>query len=342
MRPPPRAPDALTDPAAASRWRQQAFTYQWLMPAIGRLPMPWAYTAARWRGRWASTRGRDWVELSLGLRYIRERTEAAWRSIRPQADSAQVAAWATARYQTWVEEELEAEWIRRGRWQRFRGLDLAAASQALTGPADQGLVLVQGHFNNPTLACAAVGMASSRPVWMTVSGIYEHAQVHPRLQDLFRGKYRGVEGLLNGGRLLHSESPSSMRQLYRALERGEIVIVVADLPPEPGADGVCVPWVGGHRLLAAGAQRLVSRTGSRVGSLWLQAPSAGQWSLHAELAPAGEPLQAVRQAYGRLGEVLQTEPGRWWAAHLWPDTPRCTLNPTAAPQPVARPTEPSP
>lgn len=300
------------------------------MPAIGRLPTPWAYAAARLRGRWAAARGRDWVELSLGLQYIHSRTQAAWRTAFPAAPQAAVDAWARARYETWVEEELEAGWMAQGAWHRFAALDLGPARQVLTEASGRGLVLVQAHYNNPTLACAAVGMATDRPVWMTVSGVYEHPQVHPCLRDLFRGKYRGAESRLHGGRLLHSESPASMRQLYRALERGDVVIVVADLPPEPGQDGVCVPWLGGTRLLAGGAHRLAARTGSRVGSLWLQAPAPGRWDLN--LAVEDDPTVdvAIRRAYARLAEVLSGHPGRWWAAHLLPETPACVLGPPDA------------
>ncbi len=317
------APRELADADAARRWRRQGLLYAGLMPALSRLPTRWAYAAARLRGRWAARHGRDWVELSLGLSYIRARTEAAWGSVFPDATPAQLASWAVSRYETWVEEELEACWIAGGEWSRFAGLDSGPARRELARHPDHGVVLIQAHFNNPTLACAGLGMATSRPVWMTVSGVYEHARVHPCVRSLFDRKYRGAERLLNGGRLLHSESGGSMRQLYRALERGEIVIVVADLPPEPGQGGVCVPWLGQQRLLAAGAHRLASRTGSRLGTLSLHSDGPGHWTLHAEVEDVADADLAAERAYGRLGKWLMAEPGRWWAAHLLPDTPTC-------------------
>lgn len=148
----------------------------------------------------------------------------------------------------------------------------------------------EGIDRSLRLARAAACMAAGRPVWMAGSGNREDKRRHSGLRTIFRARYRGVERHLNDGWLLRRESANALCLWYRAPERGEIVLVVAGLPPAPGRAGRQAPRMGGHCQLAAVEARPDTR-------------------------------QTTSEACQRLFRQLMHKPGRGWAAHPLHDSP---------------------
>ena len=326
-----KVPDALTEPAARQRWWWQGPDYGLLLPALSRLPVGWGYALADKRGAWHARHGRDWAELSVGQRYIGERTAAAYRELVPTASVQDVAEWVVERYRTVSAEEMEGQRIARGALDVFAAgrPDFSAGLARLKGLGSGGLVVLQAHFNNPLVGCIGLARATGRRVWVTISAITDHPQVHPAVSAHFRRKYAHAQSSLNGGGFQETESPAGLRRLYRALSAGDMVVVMADLPAAPGQDGVCVPWLGASRLMAAGAVRLARQTGCAVSALVLNRVRQGAWawSLTEPMLPKpgvadGQDV-AIGAAYAALGTAILRHPGHWWAAHLLHDSQRC-------------------
>jgi lauroyl/myristoyl acyltransferase len=145
----------------------------------------------------------------------------------------------------------------------------------------------------------------------------------------FRRKYAQAQASLNGGGFMETESPAGLRALYRALQAGDLVVVMADVPAAPGQDGICVPWLGRRRVLAPGAVRLARQTGAAMAAMVVACPANGAWSwtltepLVAKVGvPDGEDA-AICAAYRALGAAIMANPGGWWAAHLLLDARNC-------------------
>ena len=326
-----KAPDALIDTAARQRWWWQGPDYGLLLPALARLPAGLAYALADTRGAWHARHGRDWAELSVGLRYIGERTAAAYREFMPEASDQDIARWVLERYQTVSAEELEGQRIARGMLDVFGAgqPDFSAVLSRLDALGGGGLVVLQAHYNNPLVGCIGLARATGRRVWVTISAITDHPQVHPAVSLHFRCKYGQAQASLNGGEFQETESPAGLRRLYRALRAGDIVVVMADLPAAPGQDGVCVPWLGARRLMAAGAVRLARQTGCALSAMVVSRVRAGAWTWQLTEPVLPDPAVAdgndvaVCAAYAALGQAILREPGHWWAAHLLHDSRRC-------------------
>lgn len=314
-------PAALNRASAGTRWQWQGPDYGLFLPAMAWLISSWAYRLAGWRGLWAYKFSRDWAELSVGEPYLRARTSSAWRDVFPSASHDDIAVWTRERYQTVSEEELEARWIANGDLSRFsfEGENLV---QTLSQRGTQGLVLVQPHFNNPLVGCIGLAAMTGARVWVTMSAVTDHPQVHPLVSAHFRNKYATAQQWLNGGGFVNTENPGALRKLYRALQAGDVLVVMADIPPQPGQPGVCVQWMGKKRLLAEGAVRLAQQTGSRLAAMWVERSSQAAWRW--KVSALKEACEGVQPAFDALAAAIEANPGRWWGAHLLLESPICT------------------
>jgi len=311
-------PDVFQAADVRRRWWWQGPDYGCLLPVLAALPTGVGHMFSRWRGSVNARWSRDWAELSVGEAYVASRTAATWQALRPDADALQVEQWVRSRYQTVALEELTGMQLARGCW-RGRTALAAPFKAALTAAPAGGMVWLQAHFGNPLMGCVALAQGSGRRVWVTMSSITDHERVHPQVSGLFRNKYAHATRWLNGGGFVDSEKPATLRQLYRALQQGDWVVMMADLPAAPGQAGVCVPWLGGNRLLAEGAMRLLAQSGAGMGAMWMQTDGPKEWCLNGMVAGAETP----HEAYASLARVLLDQPGAWWAAHLWLESRAC-------------------
>jgi lauroyl/myristoyl acyltransferase len=299
--------------------------YGLMLPAIGRLPFRLGQQLARRRGLFNARKGRDWAELAIGQPYIAQRTQHAYSQIWPDMDVGELVK---QRYATTSMEELEALWITTGRF-LHRTLDLEPVRHLLAQrPAGRGLVVLTAHFDSFILGMLGLGLCGATTHVMT-SAVVEDERVPAALQGHFARKYREAGRYLSGGGFWHVETAG--RRFHRALQRGEVVVVVADAPAA-GADapGVWVPWFGAERRLAEGALRLARSTRSAMAALltvgagsdtqhWLCHGPLDPWALPSEAPYSGE--TEYQALFGFMERVIRAHPGSWWGAHLLHDCP---------------------
>jgi hypothetical protein len=297
-------------------WRWQAVDYGLILPLMARLPYRLAQCMSNLRGSLHAQMGRDWAELSVGIRYIAARTLAAAQQLWPQLDARTVVQ---RRYQSIAREEWHANLLSQG---SLKGIypDLTALQTMLTHASPhKGLVVLTAHFDSFIVGMVGLGLCG-RKTSITVSNIYEHPQVHPSVTAFFKRKYRGAEKFLMGGQFLQVET--SMKALYRALQRKETVVVVADAPGTLNGNGAWVPFFGRTRKVANGGFRMAMETNSLICAMLSVTNEKGEvsWICSEVLDPD---LQTDFET--RLFHFFETQilawPGRWWASHLLEDYP---------------------
>lgn len=307
--------------------------YRCLMPLLARGPLHWAYRVTAWRGRLNARWGRDWTELSLGIRYIAERSARAYGSFMPDADAATLKAWVVERYQTVAREELDGAFAIAGRFDVLR-CDLSQVRQALSQkPADRGLVVVMSHHDSFFVAMLAIARTGARVSLMTSDVVFDE-RVPAALRRFTRLKYQAFEGQMNGGRFLPT-SQFAHAFFKRELARGAVLIVVTDTPASTQPDrGTCVQWLGQSRKMADGAVRIAVETHSQLLAAHVRYESPGLFSwrcsalVDPDVSEALMPAQAHREQVFKplaafLEQVVYRDPGRWSAAHLLEDFPPC-------------------
>lgn len=311
---------------ALPRWSIQAQgpEYGFLVPAMAGLPASLAYPLSGLRGRFNARHDRDWVSLSLGHRHVAAMAAEGYRQFLPPevVDAALIE-----RFETVAREEMEARALHAYGLSHF-DVDIADGLARLAQrPRNRGLVLITAHLETFVLGIAALASTGER-IHPVMSKVSEDPRIAPAVRAHFRLKYEGLQRHLQGGALADAET--SMRHFYRALARGEIVVVLADSPPPPGATGECVPWLGTDRGLAQGALRLACRSGSLLGAFACHYLGGRRHSV--SLSPLHDPSLNPQGSYAAAFEFLEQHirrrPGRWWASHLLPLCLPCSLEKT--------------
>lgn len=312
---------SFATPAPLPAWslRLQNLEYERALPLLARLPSPAAYALARWRGQFNARLDRDWVSMALGHRHVAHLTAQGYREFIPEADVARALA---ERFETVSREELEARWLERLGLAYFDVEARAALERLAARPTGRGLVLLTSHFETFILGIAALAQRGERlhPMMSSVSADERLAR---GVRNHFTLKYAGLERHLNGGRLASAET--QMRHLYRALQAGEIVVVIADAPGSAEA-GLPLPWLGQVRSVAQGALRLAQATGSAMGAFMCNHLGGRRHAVALsaiEMDLVDEPgLKSVSSVYEFMEQHIRRNPGRWWSAHLLGSYPR--------------------
>lgn len=297
----------------------QAAEYGYLLPALTRMPDALSYPISRWRGRWNANLDRDWVSLSLGHRHVAALAKQGYAQFLPPG---QVEGALVERFETVAREEMESRALQMHGLGHFR-IDAAEALQCLAHrPKDRGLVLVTAHLETFVLGIASLASGGER-IHAVMSNVSEDPRVALAVRAHFRLKYSGLERHLQGGRLADAET--SMRYFYRVLAQGDVVVVLADAPAPAGGEGICVPWMGQHRLVAQGALRLATQTNSLLAAFACHATGARRHSvtLSAMMEPRSNAQACYAQAFAFMEQHIRMNPGRWWASHLLPLTIAC-------------------
>jgi lauroyl/myristoyl acyltransferase len=317
---------------AAHRWsyRLQAVDYKGWLPLSAQLPLAAGLAMTRWRGWFNRYTHRDWIELSVGFPYIAERADVGYGLMCPEADAATRARWVLGRYQTIAREEFEAQQAIAGRLMRqYPDLHTPLLAQmAAQRTPGRGLVVLLPHLDNLFLSCVALAQHLPR-VHLVTSAVVEHPQIHPALRQFYRDKYAAYEGLMQGGRFMHT-SGEAKAFFYAALQRGEAVVILSDAPAPAEADGCWVPWFGAQRKVPSGALKMATATGSEMvvaSSVWA-GRGALTWTVSDIVDPGHTPwattptplaLHAYHLLFGFMEQCIRRKPPAWWAAHLMSD-----------------------
>jgi lauroyl/myristoyl acyltransferase len=295
--------------------------YALLLPLLARLPLPVAYALSAVRGRMNGWLGRDWRSMALQTRHIARKSAQGYTMLLKEAPQASVQTLVRQRFATESREEFEGHLIINGRVPELHCDIESEAFLAACLQRDRGLLLLTPHFDSFMLGIAFLGLTGVKINVMT-SSVTNDARVDPAVSRHFFKKYRGMERMMNGGRMLDRED--GVRPFYQMLERGECLVVLADSPATDGGAAESPHFLGARRCLAGGALRMARRTGSDIGAFVCRFTEPGHYRLQSgPLLSAADPL-ALDAVYAFLSEQIMATPGRWWAADLLPEMPAVT------------------
>lgn len=289
--------------------------YAWVLPLLARLPLGAGYLLAALRGEINARLGRDWRSMALGTRHVARQSAAGYCQLYPQATEAELQALVRERFRTESREEFEGQLIAAGRVAELTCQIRPHDFMQTCRQSGRGLVLLTPHFDSFWLGTVFLAQAGCTVNAMT-SAVTHDSLVIPAVQQHFFKKYRGMERLLQGGRMLNMED--GLRPFYQMLERGECLVILADAPA-PAAGVTATPrFLGRRRQLAGGALRLARKTGSDLGAFVCRYVKPGRYLLQGgPVIPAHDP-QAFDTIYGYLSDEIEATPGRWCAADLLP------------------------
>lgn len=288
-----------------------------VLPLAARIGGRTARRMATWAGLTAFRLDVDWRTVSLRQHFLRERTQAALREIQPEAPPETFAAQARERFICAAQEELDAHYFFSDpelfRQCSFEGLEAVREAASRTG-----VLFMTLHLDTTLMGVVQLGKAGLKLNLMT-SNIVQDARVPAVIRKFFQHKYEGIERHLNGGHYWHVETHT--RDFYRALARGEGVVVLCEGPALTLEDGVLTKFLGKTRAMSPGALRLAKKSGAAlVGMICLR---TGPESYRVVFSPVYEPSalppeQAIHEVYAFLDQAIRATPGRWWAADLLP------------------------
>jgi hypothetical protein len=172
--------------------------FEYLLPALGALPIAAGHLLARCRGHVNGFTGRDWRSMALGFRHIQKQSALGYRALSPAANEAQVRQWRHQRFLAEARDEYEARLIARGRVDELACEVTPHSGLALLRNRTRGLVLLTPHFESFFVGVAFLARAGVKVNLMS-SAVTHDPRVAPEIQRHFTAKYRGLERFLNGG-----------------------------------------------------------------------------------------------------------------------------------------------
>lgn len=292
--------------------------YDWLLPLAARLPLSVGYALSGLRGRVNARTGRDWRSVALRNRNVELASAQGYRALFPEADEAALKEMVGERFMTESREEFEGALIAAGRAAELHREIVPDAFLRACLNRDRGLVLLTPHFDSFTLGIVFLGLAGVRINAMSSSVILD-ARVAPGAQRHFINKYRGMERLMNGGRVLDQEE--GLKPFFRMLENKECLVVLADAPASSQGAYEHVEFMGAKRSLAGGALRMARRTDSELGAFVSRFDGAGRYRVEGSPILDAADADAANTIYGFLTREILASPGRWWAADMLPLMP---------------------
>lgn len=295
--------------------------FSWVLPTMARLPLPWAYALAAWRGRFNAWTGRDWRSMALGFRHIRQQSMAGYALFAPNTSARTLRRWCAQRFVTEARDEFEACLLAGGRVDRLHcrheGSDAAVAGPVAPKRA-RGLVLLTPHFDSFVLGIAFAARDGAT-IHAMASAVTQDPRVDKAVQAHFHAKYRGLERYLHGGKVRNMEE--GLRPFYRLLEQNETLVVLADSPVLPSGVAMHVDFLGQRRQLAGGPLRLAQQSRSDLGGFLCRMERPGHYVMQwCEPGPADDP-NTLRRIYDMFSQSIAERPGLWWAADLLTQMP---------------------
>jgi len=296
----------------------QNFDYGFLLPAMAKTPFFVGERLAKIRGIFNFFFDYDWRSAALRHRFVRSRTYQAMSMLSPGSGRLGCMVATIHRFIHYSREEWEA-CLLAGKYMQtifrqstFKGLDKLLEYQR----DGRGLVLLTCHFDSFVMGIVLLGMAGLR-INAVSSSVVEDPRVHPSVQKFYYDKYRNMEKFMNGGKVVHFEK--NLRFFYKALERGEVVVILADLPAGSMKTEVIVPFLGGTRRMAPGAWRMAKKTDSALGAFVCLHDAPDSYRVLSYLAgyqrPA-DPVRVMTPLYKFLDQQIRLHPERWWASEL--------------------------
>ena len=239
---------------------------------------------------------------------------------RFQANVAQAGIpWAQARPAIAAAGRMAAElpWL----WVAQRGKPLGAALQwdggeliAQALAEKRGLVMLTPHLGCFEICAQAIAERYTTPE-SPITVLYRPAR-QAALRDVMAGS-RERPGLATA-----PASLAGVRQMIRALRRGEVIGLLPDQVPPDGL-GVWAPFFGQPAYTMTLAARLVQQTGAAVLLIWGERRPGGQgFVVHVlpapEIAPEAPAAAAAATVNAAMESLIRRAPGQYlWGYHRY-------------------------
>lgn len=286
-----------------------ALDYEVILPVLARLPIPVGRCLARARGWWYGVIGRDWRQFSFADVGLKDRTYDAYREIIPGASDSELRRLVRERYIMQSLEELEAAWLpcrNLENWPvEYVGLD----SVLSVLKKNERVVFVTAHFSSSILGTIHLRKLGV-PVLGMSSNVVEDPRVHPSIGRFYRRKYAAMNSYLGGGKILDRQGNS--REFIKFLKKRGAVVIVGDLPPDPGERALETPFFNKVRCLAQGPSRMAELTQSPFFGFVCEYTNRGFRVTFSEVN---------QNPYALIEKSVKTNPAAWWAADLLPLLP---------------------
>lgn len=285
-------------------------------PLLARLPARVGMLGAKWWGTWMAWLDCEWRNVALRNHYVSQKTQQAFSLIATHSTSTELKDLVKSRFVCACREELEGFWLGYGRKNdlpvRIEGLKRLQEAIA----SGRGVVLLTFHFDAAPWGIACLGRSGLRLNLMT-SNVVEDTRVPPSVRDYFSRKYVGLQRTFHGGRFLHVENHP--KEFYRALERGECVVIMADAFTHRKENAVRMEFLGHDFAFASGAYRLAARTGALVAAfVCLRRHGGYEIQISPIFGLEGDPQAAVRSSLAFLEGYVRRFPASWWGADVMP------------------------
>jgi len=299
---------------------RQAIDYHSILPAISQLPLPLGQRLAQVRGWLHGLMDYDWRSQAIGQYFVREATQQAMQALMPTAGKKVQLLNTRRRFVHNSREEWESCLFRNQKaiqsiFEKSQVEGLMPLIQAQK--EGKGIVLLTCHLDSFCMGIVLMGMSGLRINAVTTSAL-EDPLVAPVIQRFFQKKIQGMEMHMQGGKLMYHET--NLSYFYRALLRGEAVVIQADVPAAPNADAIKMPFLGAKRRLSAGAQRMAIKTNSLVAAYLCIHQGVGQYKVICTPPKTIDPLcpeQSLEPFYQFLETHIRQFPDRWLAADLF-------------------------
>lgn len=292
--------------------RYHAVDFALVLPLFARLSLPLAYLLAALRGWLHAWLKIDWRSIAFGVDLSRQ-TADSFRQLLPGSSEEEIASLVRKRYMTQALEEFEAHLVMADRTDGLRCSFLPGVEVIDRREGERGLVLLTPHFGSFFLGYTFLCRLGLRCNGMS-SSVTNDPQVIPEVQRYYFSKYRALEPKMNGGRILDQEN--GLKPFYTMLQRGEVLLVLADLPASPTGAAMQVNFLGEIRGLAVGALRMAQQTGSDIGAYVCRHMGKGKYRLEFGPVSSCHDSTALDSIYQFFSDKIMETPGCWWGADL--------------------------
>ena len=302
-------------------WLEYIF-YRFLMAVIPLLPRKAVVGLARFFGRvgpklifWEAEKARVNLDLVYGDSLSRQEKEKILReSFENVAQTSLYFFWSRRLTSDQLRQLVEVP-----------GESLKVASE-VTG-AGKGAIALLAHYGNWELMGVASGFLNIPRLNVIVRPLK-----NPLLNEPVNG-YRTH----SGNRVI--ERKNAIIKSLRALQRGEVVVLVFDQNADPREGGIFVPFFGLPASTTKAAAILSLRTGAPIVPVTCEPLPEGRYRLRfdppVEFDPSGDQEQDVERLTAKcnesLEEIIRRRPGPWlWMYKRWRIRPTVEQGPYPA------------
>lgn len=274
--------------------------YYGLLRPLAALPLPLAYRAAGLIGRcdaYCNAPARAAVRKGLVQAF-------------PRRPATELDDWTRRYFQMLAREQLDTFTMPvRTPANSERLLRLRAGSLELLREArGRGVIIAMAHYGRINLLLLALALAGERLGMLTMTIDERNRELNPVDRAYLYRKNRTLLAFIRGSWITLGDD---LRALYRALGRGETLVLLFDAhTPERRQQRRTVPFLDGELRIPAGIARLARYTGAKV--VYGVAHQHG-WRVEAELRPLpDDPDAALRAAVTELERDVYHAPWLWW------------------------------